>query len=497
MNRKMRRIRFSALIILLIALSVFSIKFIGKNKSDDRAEIPEKISKGKVMYNENIIKPAKENKNLGNIESIIEYETNGLIGAHYPVFGKKNIDKISKDRVNKYIDDFKSKSAEISNNDKDYKYELSVDYETYNAPADIVSVSYNILENSIYMAHPDEKMVTRIYDLSGDKEIKLDDILDGEYLKFLSDKSEKYFKDNEEYKDSIDTEQFKEGIAPRAENYSNFIFKEDKLVIIFEKYTLFSGSMGSTSVEISYLDLKDYLKPDRFEAFTKEKYVEKVEEEKSETADVVLPKRVVDGSKPMIALTFDDGPNKKTTVPILDALKKHNSAATFFVLGNRVSNNTDILRRMLEEGSEVGNHSYNHKELTKISSQELSEQIKNTQDAVVQTTGIEPKLLRPTFGSYNDNLKAQVEMPFILWSVDTLDWKSRNTQKVVQHVLANVKDGDIILMHDIYESTAQAAEILIPKLIDMGYQLVTVSELYESRGVTFENGHIYNQMIKE
>ena len=208
--------------------------------------------------------------------------------------------------------------------------------------------------------------------------------------------------------------------------------------------------------------------------------------------DITLPKRDIDPNKPMIALTFDDGPNKKTTTPILDILKEYDSVATFFILGNRVSNNEELLKRMLEEGNEIGNHSYNHKELTKLSSEELREQIIDTQDAIIESTGFEPKLVRPTYGSYNDKLKSEIDMPLILWSIDTLDWKSRDANKVADYVLANVKDGDIILMHDIHDSTAEATQILVPKLIDMGFQLVTVSELYESKGESLESGKIYH-----
>ena len=317
--------------------------------------------------------------------------------------------------------------------------------------------------------------------------------------------SQAYFKTNEIYKDSTDEEIFKEGIYPSIENYSNYILKEDSIVFRFQKYQLFSGNFGMPSVEIAYSDLKDYIKPELLQAFTGEENPDEMDldlekeledqelEEKKQKVDIMIPKRDIDPNKPMIALTFDDGPNKKTTIPILNTLKEYNGVGTFFVLGNRVSNNVDILERILEEGSEIGNHSYNHKELTKLSYPELSDQIINTQNAVINVTGIAPKLMRPTYGSYNDNLKSSVGMPLILWSVDTLDWQSRNSKKVSDHVLGNVRDGDIILMHDIYESTAEAVKIMVPQLVARGYQLVTVSELFEARGETLKDGKAYFQ----
>lgn len=497
-SRKIRKLRFYALVAILIGVSVFSFKSIAKNKSDNQVSGIEKFSKEEIKDAEYVLAPKPKNKDIGEIESIIEYGNNCLIGVHYPVFGKDNIDKINKKMVTEYIEDFKNQLKEKGLSDKDYKNELSIDYEVQKAPNNMVSINFNIIKNASYLAHPDESLITRTYDISNDKELKLDEIMDGQYLKFISGTSENYFREDEKYKDGLDSELFKEGIHPSKENYSNFILKKDRIIIIFDKYELFSGNLGASYVEIPYVDLRDYIKPNLLEGFIKEENKDKKDEENSKAkVDLLIPKRTIDPNKPMIALTFDDGPNKKVTIPILDVLKEYDSAATFFILGNRVSSNEDVLKRMLEEGSEIGNHSYNHKQLTKISAEELNQQMANTQNAVIKATGIEPKLMRPTYGSYDDNLKAKVKMPFILWSVDTLDWKSRDSRKVTDHVLSHVKDGDIILMHDIYDSTAEAVKILVPKLTEMGYQLVTVSELYESRGETFKDGEIYNQIHKK
>lgn len=465
---------------------------------DERTMVPARfigdITGAKISWDENsyLLVPEVEYKDLGDIESIIEYGTNGLVGAHYPVFGKSNIDSINKELVTQYIKEFKDELKSNTSRNKDYKYELSIDYEAHSAPNNLISLIFNISENGSYLAHPDVKIVTKVYDLSNDSEVKLDNIMNGEYLEYISQISERHFIADETYKNSIDSELFRKGIYPSLENYSHFILKEDKIVFIFEKYQLFSGNFGAPSVEIAYTELKDYLKPNLLEVFTREENPSKIEIDIDKAkADIVVSKREIDPNKPMIALSFDDGPNKNTTIPILDTLKEYDSVATFFILGNRVSNNVNILERMLEEGSEIGNHSYNHKELTKLSSQELREQIRKTQDAVIDHTGIELKLMRPTYGSYNDDLKSKIEMPLILWSVDTVDWQSRDAKKVTDHVLANAKDGDIVLMHDIYDSTAEAVKSLVPELIDRGYQLVTISELFESRGESLKDGQIY------
>jgi len=146
---------------------------------------------------------------------------------------------------------------------------------------------------------------------------------------------------------------------------------------------------------------------------------------------------------------------------------------------------------MIAEGNEIGNHSLSHKRLTTLSGQELQYQIEKTQAAVKAVTGVEPVFVRPTYGSYNDELKQHIGMPMILWSLDTRDWETRDAQSIIRHVLDNVQDGDIILMHDIYMSTAEAVKVIVPELKSRGFQLVTVSELLTARGISLEAGKVY------
>ena len=187
--------------------------------------------------------------------------------------------------------------------------------------------------------------------------------------------------------------------------------------------------------------------------------------------------RKIDPKKPMVALTFDDGPNPKTTGRVLDVLEKNNAVATFFVLGNRAENNAEILQRMFMMGCQIGNHSYSHPDLSKMNASNVATQINSTSEIVKKAVGEETQIVRPPYGAYNKSTISAVGKPFILWSVDTLDWKSRNADSVFNVVMSKVRDGDIILMHDIYDSTAEAAEKIVPALISKGYQLVTVEEL--------------------
>lgn len=200
--------------------------------------------------------------------------------------------------------------------------------------------------------------------------------------------------------------------------------------------------------------------------------------------------RKIEKSSKLIALTFDDGPNYNTS-KILDVLKKYNAKATFFVLGNRIKGNENILKKMNDVGMEIGNHTFNHLLLTKYDEEKINSEINNTSKLIFETTGKYPSLLRPSYGSVNNKIKKIVNTPIIIWDIDTLDWKYHNSKKIAKRVINKVKDGDIILMHDIYSATANSLNIIIPTLQDMGYTFVTISELFYYKEIPLENGKVY------
>ena len=201
--------------------------------------------------------------------------------------------------------------------------------------------------------------------------------------------------------------------------------------------------------------------------------------------------RKIDKNKKMVALTYDDGPSIYTP-RILKTLKENNSVATFFAVGNRVPMYSDTVKKAYDMGCEIGNHTYEHKSLPNLSETEVKRQISKTNKEVKKAIGEKPVIMRPTGGATNTNIKKWVGMPSIIWSVDTLDWKTRNADSTRRAVLNRVKDGDIVLMHDLYSATATASETIIPELVRRGYQLVTVSELAECRGGMKETGAYYS-----
>lgn len=206
--------------------------------------------------------------------------------------------------------------------------------------------------------------------------------------------------------------------------------------------------------------------------------------------------RLIDLDKPIIALTFDDGPNYDNTSRIVNALEKAEARATFFVVGRYVGGDKikNLLKRSVENGNEIGNHTYDHPQLSILGAEQVQQQIAKTDTAVKNAIGTAPSLLRPPYGAYNASTQSLIDKPFILWSVDTLDWKTRNTATTVNCIMNNAKDGDIVLMHDLYATTAAAAEQVIPKLQQKGFQLVTVSELATYKKIKLQNGKRYGNL---
>ena len=181
----------------------------------------------------------------------------------------------------------------------------------------------------------------------------------------------------------------------------------------------------------------------------------------------------------MIALTFDDGPDPTTTPQALAILKKYNAKATFFMVGKNVSANPDIAKQVRKEGHQIGNHTWDHPQLPKLSLDNAKKEILDTQEAIQKATGVQTKITRPPYGAINNAIQYGVDQSFIMWDVDSLDWKTHNTTAILNEVKKEVKPGSIILMHDIHQTTIDALPTVLDYLKSQGYTFVTVDELLD------------------
>lgn len=196
---------------------------------------------------------------------------------------------------------------------------------------------------------------------------------------------------------------------------------------------------------------------------------------------------------PLVALTFDDGPRPDTTARLLDGLALREAQATFFLVGERIPGNEALIRRMSAEGHQVGVHSYSHIRITALSGPDFNFEVGKTRAQLTNILGSREFWLRPPYGIVDDSVQNRAGSPVILWSLDPEDWKDRDVNRIVGAVLSQVRDGDIILFHDIYNSSVDAALQVADALLQQGYCLVTVEQLFQLKEISLQNGVIYQK----
>lgn len=349
------------------------------------------------------------------IYSDIKQNNNNFISINYPKTNIRKLNKYIKKDINKVVKTFNK----LDNEEK----ELNIDY-TYNVVNDNY-INISLKKYISYNNYQNESIDTYVFDKKNKQLLSLDDII----------------YDSSKYKNKLT---------------DKFVFDEEYITF----FSVHNNKIIEDKVKLNSENTKII--------------IEKKEETNFINYETV--NRTIDSNKPIIALTFDDGPSKYTK-QIVDLLNKYNCNATFFVLGNKVKIYKDIIKESISYGNEIGNHSYNHKWLSKLKSDDIKNQINKTQDILEKEVNYTPILLRPTYGSVNKKIRNNTNLEIVLWTVDTLDWKIKSSKKIAERSLSQIKDRSIILMHDTHERTYEALKIMIPKLIDEGYQFVTISEL--------------------
>lgn len=212
----------------------------------------------------------------------------------------------------------------------------------------------------------------------------------------------------------------------------------------------------------------------------KQEETQKEEKRQTETENVSKTEKKADFAEelpPKLALTFDDGPHPVYTVQLLDGLRERGVKATFFLIGKNIQGREDIVRQMEEDGHLIGNHTWSHVKLTDLDALEACQEITKTSELVKSITGKNTEFIRPPFGSWDDTLECGFDMFPVLWSVDPLDWTTSNVDQVVQKVVSEVEENDIILLHDCYDSSVEAALRIVDLLQAEGYEFVTADKM--------------------
>lgn len=306
------------------------------------------------------------------------------------------------------------------------------------------------------------------YDYETNEKISLNDLIKEDEIDNFNIKIEKllYLK----YPKFIVTSLIKKNVI------KSILFRENELVIYFSEYVIEPEIDETLFLKVNYNEIKEYL---NFTFVLDNNY-------KNESG------YDYDKDKKSIALTFDDSPNQFKTTKILNFLKDNHFHATFFVVGEKCINNEDLLISIKNSGNEIGSHTYSHQNISKLDEDMLKDDYYKMNDIYKRLFQTDLKLFRPPYGIYKKEQLNVLDVNFILWSLDTNDWRYKNSDYLVNYVIDNVKDGDIILFHDSYNSTVNAIEKLLPILYSLDYQVMSVSELSKIKGINIENGKVYN-----
>lgn len=427
-------------------------------------------------------------REIGQVQTISEDTANTYCTIYYPLTGMDSIDAVLKQEADNILSEFNNRFAGYSAPAPESRAYLSVDYQSYVTGDSIASFIYNIQYNSPDQEAPVQEVRTHTFFLSTGNEINTEHFLAGDYLKLFSYNTARFIDANPEFynDESENKEKYEDSITAASDNFKEFSISMNGLSLYFNPGRIAPEKFNCVSFTIPTDEILPYCIYDPFKEVTLPQ-----NDITAPDASVTPGPAVIDPSKPMIALTFDDGPNKGSTERILDTLEKYGVHATFFMVGNRINYNKDIVKRAYELGCDVGSHSYDHGRLTEMKKKNIKKEFSKTNDILKDLIGDTAHYVRTPYGSHTKYVLSAVKYPVILWNVDTEDWKSRNKKKIVKKVIGKVNDGDIVLMHDIYDSTADAIEIIIPKLIEQGFQIVSISEMFEAKGINPQKGTVY------
>lgn len=475
-------------LLLLSIVLLMSLGMAACTKSYEKLESPIKPEVSPELS-------AERSPEIG-IQTIIAESDTQTVSVHYPSTGYAKIDNTLFEFANNRIELFGQETANIQiHNEENLPYELHIEYEIKYETSTHISILF--LESKFMGgAQAQSTRYTFNFNIEQGRQLALRDLFKGSsaYLEILSQYAHKALITDRILNITLDEEWVAKGIAPLESNFKQFLIYEDGIVVLFDKYQLGPAFIGEPvlnipfSVFTAHIELKEIaLMPVPTEV-TEESTTAESSIEHAATSEAVVEPSTEDTTdylykpdpttpKKRIALTFEDGPHPIYTKLVLDTLKSKNVKSTFFVLGNRSVEYPEMLKRIHDEGHLIGNHSWSHPQLTRLSLEGISSQIFRTQDIITQITGYTPYLYRPPYGIYNESVITQAKMPAILWSVDPMDLKFQDASYITNYVIDHAFDGAIVLLRDSNANTVQALSALLDALENAGYECVTVSEL--------------------
>lgn len=439
-------------------------------------------------YVENVSGHEVSVREFGEPASYIHMDEKLAVAILYPKTGIRALD----DEILAWVSDTAEEYIEIANEGLisgetmetedgktvENRGELTVSYESYYAGKDKAGIKLTGTFISPTLAHPVDLIKTFNADLTTGERIPIEDVLSKDGKSALT------------HMLMVQTGVTEEDLDEHVFDYG--VLTGDGMEIILNRGQYLPMSEGTKTAVFDYDDIKNMLAED-FD-YKREKQEQK-EPDDAAPVSAPLEERTINPDQPMIALTFDDGPSAHTE-RLLDAFQKHGGKGTFFVLGNLIDGRENILQRTAAEGHEIAGHSWNHRQLTNLTEDEVKDQIMMTRAKIYEVTGKDSLVVRAPYGACDEMVQGvgkELGVSFYNWSIDTLDWLTKDPAAIEKEIMNNVSDGDIILCHDLHETTVDAMEHVIPKLIAEGYQLVTVSELMAYSEQKVEAGRLYTQ----
>lgn len=414
-------------------------------------------------------------------KSEIKNTDNYVMQIKYPLL--KNI-KINKE-TELFLKNEKKNFLELAKESKYYNSEFNVNY-SYS----VLNNLYSIYIKSYYYVDNEYQFKDKIiyYDSKLNKELKIEDlIINNKIFEYLRNECYDYLTLNREkyniYEDNI----LKNKLIAVKDNYDSIIFKEDSIEVIFEPHIV-SSYDNEIIVNIKYNNIIGYLNSEYFNNYDVSKEID--------TDNVIKKYDRIRASKDfenkkLIALTFDDGPSYEKTDKLITELDKRDARVTFFMLGQLAVKQKELVKKVYDYGHTIGSHTYDHKNMKKLDDENLSFEVEYTNEILSDIIGDDIRFIRPPYGSYNQDILNKVNMSFILWNVDTLDWKLRNAEKVRDYIVEHAKDGDIILLHDIHSTSVEGAIMAIDILKDEGFEFVSLDEMMAYRNVNLQYNKAY------
>ncbi len=472
-SRRRKLIAILALLAILATGFIFAYHMFSSNIYDDAEEF-QSYANEQLDDMKAVDKPDN---------AVTDYDYNSKV-SYAIQYNEQNGDEISELMKDELSDLKKSYKMQIEGEEKTRQNEAekgrysalirailikSAIYESDNGTTSFVIFSRQCVEDGKDMAMRDEKVITYLF--STDKKGGIDTLqtMNVDY----KEKASEYVYDYIDKK--IDEDQLSENwqsyVAPTGDNYEKFVMGKKEVIFYFDQGTVQKKEYGVTAIKVPNMVMGTSIRS-------------------------AVQDRFIDPEKPMVAITYDDGPGGDAEADILDTLEKNSAVATFFYLGNRVSTYPSLVQRAYDIGCEIGNHSWNHADLTSLKKKDIHKQVDKTNEAIKEIIGSNATAFRPPYGAITEKVTKNVEMPMYLWTVDTLDWKTRSPKKIMK-VIKKEKtlDGKIILMHSIYPESAKATKKLIRYLRKNGYQTVTVTELVKYKtGSSPKAGEVYRSL---